>query len=141
MSRSADTGRRPKPSDGILGVLHFVCPGDWEYTEDPTIVLAFIEKRPNLDCNCGAGEFSTGMAGAGKAGTGALSTSFSGRGVLIPKIDIDDRNIVVCRRSVWRLQVMCTQTGMFVSFVDSLLSDACSWSTRLLCFFRNFVQS
>ena len=91
VSRSADTGRRPKPIEGIFGVLHFACPGDCEYTEEPTIVLAFIEKRLNLDWVCGAGEFSTG-----RGGTGALSTSFSGRGVLMPKIDIDDLNSVMC---------------------------------------------
>ena len=91
MSRSADTGRRPKPIEGIFGVFHLGCPGDCEYTEEPTRVLALVDRRANRDCDCGAGEFS-----AGKLGTGKLSTSCSGRGVLIPKIDIDDRNILLC---------------------------------------------
>ena len=94
VSRSADTGRRPKPSEGIFGVFHLGCPGDCEYTEDPTIVLALVEKRAKRDCDCGAGEFSTGNCD-GSGGAGDLSTSWSGRGVLIPKMDIDDLNILL----------------------------------------------
>jgi hypothetical protein len=81
VSRSADTGRRAKPIEGIFGVRHLEGPGDCEYTEEPTTVLALVEKRANRDWDCGTGEFST---------------SWSGLGVLIPNMDIDDRNILLC---------------------------------------------
>lgn len=54
------------------------------------MVLAFPEKRASRDCDCGSGELSTG-----KPGTGGFSTSWSGRGVLIPKMDIEERNMAL----------------------------------------------
>lgn len=52
VSRSAETGRRPQGMAGIFGVFHRGWPGDCEYTDEPTMVRALIENRPNRDCDC-----------------------------------------------------------------------------------------
>lgn len=95
------------------------------------MVLALVENRANRDCDGGAGEFSTG-----KAGTGGFSTSCSSRGVLIPKIDIDDRNILLyVAEGCGVFSHSVRKPGMFV-FVWVLLYQARLLVEHVGCVYR-----